>query len=146
MRDEDKLVEPPPNADGMSFADVKRAYAQLYSQREEEKRLRRASDSVLRVRAEEARGAKKDLKKVNKQLVTISKKQKAKEEANKAGMWSGGAAVTVTIMYEMFKISGFPGGLKWMEFWEHEAVFGVIMWMVTLLFGHAYKAAHPDSK
>ena len=88
----------PPTADGMSFADVKRAYAQLYSQREEEKRLRRASDSVLRVRADEARGAKKDLKKVNKQLVTISKKQKAKEEANKAGMWSGGAAVTVTSM------------------------------------------------
>jgi hypothetical protein len=30
-----------------------------------------------------------------------------------------------------------------MDFWHHEAVFGVIMWLVTLLFGWVYRSMHP---
>ena len=40
----------------------------------------------------------------------------AKEEAKKAGYWSGAAAISVTILYEVWKIVGFPGGREWIEF------------------------------
>ena len=79
------------------------------------------------------------------QLVTLSRKQKARDEANKAGYWSGAAAITVTIFYEAFKVVGFPGGRAWAEFWGHEAVYGVIVWTMTMTFGWAYRATHSGS-
>ena len=31
---------------------------------------------------------------------------------------------------------------KWMEFWSHEAVYGVIVWLTTVLFAEVYKATN----
>mgnify|MGYP005820519763 FL=1 len=129
-----------------TYAELKMYYKQLVEELDECHRNRRASEQLSKSRYGEAAEAKTEAKKIRRDLVTISKKQKAKEEASKAGYWSGGAAIFVTIIYEVCKVSGFPGGREWIEFWQHEAVFGLVMWMVTMLFGWAYKSMHPESK
>ena len=88
--------------------------------------------------------ATKENKTINKRLLTLSKKQKALDEAKKAGYWSGAAAISITILYETWKVIGFPGGSRWMDWWNHEAVFGVMMWLATCMFGWFYKAANGE--
>jgi len=83
---------------------------------------------------------REEVKIAKRHVVTLTKSQKASEEANKAGMWSGGAAITVTILYEIWKVIGFPGGREWEDFWNHEAPYGVIMWLTTILFAQLYKS------
>ena len=77
--------------------------------------------------------------------VTLTKKQQAADSAKSAGLWSGMAAVAVTLLYETWKVIGFPGGYRWMEWWNHEAVFGILMWVSTYCFATAYKLSHPDN-
>ena len=129
-----------------TYAELKMYYKQLVEELDECHRNRRASEQLSKSRYGEAAEAKTEAKKIRRDLVTISKKQKAKEEASKAGYWSGAAAIFVTIMYEVFKVSGFPGGNKWLDFWQHEAVYGVIMWFVTVSFGWLYRGFYPESK
>lgn len=135
----------PEDPDGLTFADLKKAYVLALQRLDECKRMKSAVSSSLRDTRKDERELKDQVKRTNRQLVTLSKRQKAKEEASKAGYWSGGAAIAVTIMYEIFKVSGFPGGAEWTEFWNHEAVFGVIMWTMTMVFGQAYKSIHSNS-
>ena len=135
----------PEDPDGLSFGDLKKAYIKLYGEWEDAKRRRGNADSVLKTVTMEGREAKRQAKKRGKEVITLTRREKARAEANKAGYWSGGAAIAVTIMYEIFKVSGFPGGRDWAEFWNHEAVFGVIMWAVTLSFGWVYRSMHPES-
>ena len=87
---------------------------------------------------------KKEAKSASKQLVQLTKKQKAAEEAKKAGYWSGAATIGITILYETWKVIGFPGGHKWMDWWNHEAVYGVMVWLSTCAFAWFYKSSHKD--
>jgi hypothetical protein len=57
-------------------------------------------------------------------------------------MWSGAAAISVTILYETWKVVGFPGGYQWMEWWNHEAIFAVLMWTATVVFAQLHKAVN----
>ena len=129
-----------------SYGELKMYYTQAIEELDECHRQRRAIEGVSRSRTKEARDAQAESKKVQRDLVTITRKQKAKEEGQKAGYWSGAAAICVTITYEIFKVVGFPGGVKWEGFWAHEAVYGVIMWLVTMTFAWIYKDLHPGSK
>ena len=79
------------------------------------------------------------------QVVKLSKKQKATDEAKKAGYWSGAATIAITILYETWKVVGFPGGREWMAWWEHEAIYGVMVWISTCTLGWFYRAGHKDS-
>ena len=74
------------------------------------------------------------------QVVKLSKKQKATDEAKKAGYWSGAATIAITILYETWKVVGFPGGREWMALCEHEAIYGVIVWISTCTLGWFYRA------
>ena len=121
-------------------------YKRAIEELDECHRNRRASEQLSRSRYGEAAEAKTEVKKVKRNLVTLTKRQKAKDEASKAGLWSGAAAVCCTIMYEIFKVAGFPGGAKWTHFWQHEAVYGTIMWGYTMVFAWVYKDLHPESK
>ena len=116
----------------------------LYNQAVKEIHALRASNKsegvVSREYKHERDELKEDLKKTKRHVVTITKSQKAAQEANKAGMWSGGAAIAVTILYEVWKVIGFPGGHEWEEFWNHEAPYGVIMWLTTIMFAQFYKS------
>ena len=125
-----------------SFAELRAHYNVLYGMYEDCHEMKGMTNEALRYRTVEVRGARADAKAAKSKLVTLSKHQKAKDEANKAGYWSGAAAITVTIFYEAFKVVGFPGGRAWAEWWGHEAVYGVIVWTVTMGFGWAYRATH----
>jgi hypothetical protein len=69
-----------------------------------------ASSQAARNYHKERDEAQKSAKISNRQVLTLTKKQKAAQEANKSTMWSGAAAIAVTILYETWKVVGFPGG------------------------------------
>ena len=125
-----------------SFAELRTYYDQAIAELDECHRQRRAIEGVSKANRKDLLASRSEAKAAKGQLVTLSKKQNAKDEANKAGYWSGAAAITVTIFYEAFKVVGFPGGRAWAEFWGHEAVYGVIVWCVTMTLGWAYRATH----
>jgi len=134
---------PPRNSSEVgSFAELRSHYDTVVAELDECKRMKGATTAILRDRTGEVRGARADAKAARGELVTLTKQQKAKDEANKAGYWSGAAAISVTIAYEAFKVVGFPGGRAWAEWWGHEAVYGAIVWSVTMGFGWAYRATH----
>lgn len=86
-----------------------------------------------------------ELKSAKRSIVTLSRRQKAADESKKAAAWSGGAAICVTILYQLWHTIGFPfarngADKKWQAFWEHEAVYGVIVWLITVMFAEVYKA------
>ena len=131
-------------AEVASFGDLRKYYDKLIKQTDEiykELRMSRAGHKGDRKELEETRTQVKKAKKI---VFTLTKKQKAAEEAKKAGLWSGAAAIAVTVLYQTWKVIGFPGGYRWMEWWNHEAVFGVMMWVSTYVFATAYKIAHDD--
>ena len=131
-------------AEVASFGDLRGYYDRLIKQQDEihkELRMTRAGHRGDRKDLEETRT---EVKKVKKIVFTLTKKQKAAEQAVMSGLWSGAAAVAVTVLYETWKVIGFPGGYRWMEWWNHEAVFGVMMWVSTYVFATAYKLSHED--
>jgi len=133
----------------MNYPDVQQIRSRIEQERLYTKAVKEVSTLRKQVSAEnivakefkhDRDGLRDELKKTKRTVVTISKREKAAQEANKAGMWSGGAAIFVTILYEIWKVIGFPGGHAWEEFWQHEAPYGVIMWLTTLCFAQFYKA------
>ena len=90
---------------------------------------------------------KGELKSAKRSIVTMSKRQKASDEGKKAAAWSGGAAICITILYQLWHTIGFPfarngADKNWHLFWEHEAVYGAMVWIVTVLFAEVYKATN----
>lgn len=77
-----------------------------------------------------------------KKTVTLTQQQKANDEAKACGYWSGGAAITVTIIYEICEYSGnWLGGPSWAGFWKHQAVHSTALWCMTMIFAFLYKAS-----
>lgn len=110
---------------------------------EEIKTLRQAAHNervASRENRKEALEGRKTVKKLNKDILTLTKKEKAQEEASKCGYWSGAATVCVTMLYEAWRVVGFPGGREWAGWWEHEALYGAICWITTMTFASFYRA------
>jgi chromosome segregation ATPase len=123
------------------------ALAQLDKDNQQLRRQNRALNDLTRERREEKDSANKEVKKLRGNIIHMTRRQKAKDEMNKAGAWSGGAAVTVALFYELCKASdGWIGGPAFQSFWQHEAMISTLTFLVTALFGWAYKSLHPDSK
>ena len=130
-----------------SFGELKMCYDRLMDAYQECKRMKGATESALRRTGKSEKEAVLEAKKVRKDLVTITKKQKAKEEASKANYWSGGAAVVVALYYELCKAGDtWIGGEKYQSFCQHEAMVSTLTFLMTAIFAWAYKAAHPNSK
>ena len=137
----------PSDPAGMSMKDMSKAYRQLWNALEEQKRQKRAIEHVNKANRQELLRKRDEAKTAKGRLVTLSRKQKAKEEASKANYWSGGAAICVALFYELCKASeGWIGGAKYQAFWQHEAMISTLTFLTTSLFAYVYKAAHPDSK
>ena len=88
---------------------------------------------------------KQEAKIANRHVLTLTKKQQATNEAKKAGYWSGASTIAVTILYDTWKVVGFPGGREWMEWWNHEAIYGVMVWLATCSLAYLYKSSRSDS-
>ena len=129
----------PPYNKIRSTSEMKEWYERARKEINNYKSTARVATASAKESATQARSLKAENKQLGKDVVTLTKNQKAADEAKKAGYWSGAAASAVTILYEVWKIVGFPGGREWTEFWQHEAVYGVIMWVSTILFGILYK-------
>ncbi len=137
----------PEDPNGFSFADLQRAYTTLHKRLAECRRMKGATDTVLRKSVANEREAVKKANSANKKLVTISKKQKAKEEAAKAGYWSGASAICVALTYELMKAgNAWPGGPQYREFWSHEAMVTTLTFVFTACLGWFYRSVHPDSR
>jgi len=102
-----------------------------------------ANENVI---AKEFKHDRDDLKATNKRisrnLVTMTKREELAKAAQKSGMWSGAAGTTVSIAYLYWDHAGFPGGYSWESFWEHDQVFGLLMFLTTVIYGSVWKALH----
>ena len=122
-----------------SPTELKEKYESARTEINNYKRTAKIANVTSRQLAQDKEKLKKEAKITGKQVLTLTKKQKASEEANKSTMWSGAAAIAVTILYETWKVVGFPGGRQWMDWWNHEAVYGIMMWTATIFFAQMYK-------
>ncbi len=122
-----------------SPTELKEKYESARAEINNYKRTAKIANVTSRQLAQDKEKLKKEAKITGKQVLTLTKKQKASEEANKSTMWSGAAAIAVTVLYETWKVVGFPGGRQWMDWWNHEAVYGIMMWTATIFFAQMYK-------
>ena len=127
-----------------SRSDAKEYYEAMREEINNYKESAKSNRIMAKKYSNKADEATKENKTINKRLLTLSKKQKALDEAKKASYWSGAAAISITILYETWKVIGFPGGRQWASWWEHEAVYGVLMWSATCMFGWFYKASRGE--
>jgi|TARA_R100001163_G_C5000684_1_gene149917 hypothetical protein len=81
-------------------------------------------------------------KRISKNLITMTKREELSKASLKSGMWSGAAGTTVSIAYLYWDHAGFPGGYNWESFWEHDQVFGLLMFVTTVVYGAVWKALH----
>ena len=137
------MLHPPWNRTA-SVDERRRHYEAMREEIASHRQSVRVSGATARQYREKAEEATTEKKVADKKLLHLTKKQKATEEGKKAGYWSGAAAISVTILYEAWTGVGFPGGRQWMNFWNHEAVYGVLMWFTTLMFGWFYRATQGD--
>ena len=127
------------SSDVASTSDLREFYDKLIKQSDELQEELQMTRVISRAGRKELTDTRTKVKKAEKIVFTLTKKQQATAEAKKAGLWSGAAAVSVTVLYETWKVVGFPGGYKWVEWWQHEAVFAIIMWVSTYVFAQLYK-------
>lgn len=128
-----------------SRSDMKMYYESARKEINSYKQAAKSANIVSRDLAHDKHEAVKQAKVASRQVLTLTKKQQATNEAKKAGYWSGASTIGVTILYETWKVTGFPGGNKWMEWWNHEAIYGVMVWVSTCTLAFFYRAAHDDS-
>ena len=123
------------------------AFLRWVARADDEALRHKAAEEALRERASQARSSKHDAKVARGEVVTLTRKQKAKEEASKAGYWSGGAAICVALFYELCKASNqWIGGRQYQDFWQHEAMISTLTFLATSAFAWVYKCSHPGSK
>ena len=106
----------------------------------ESARNQRAANSENRKEVLEKR---QQVKRLNKNLLTMTAKEKAAEEASKCGYWSGAAVAFTSILYMIWDRVGYPYQQSKFgaEFWSSEPVFGVISWVITMTFASFYRAS-----
>ena len=126
-------------AEVASFGELRGHYDTLVKQLDETSAALRLARTSHRGDRRELEDSRTKVEKAEQIAITLTAKQKAADEAKSAGLWSGMAGVAVTLLYETWKVIGFPGGYKWMAWWNHEAVFGILMWISTYCFATAYK-------
>ena len=130
---------PPPERIA-SPTELRQYYEKAVAEIDSLRNTRRSERAVSSKNRQEALESRKQVKKLSSQVVTLTKKEKAKEEANKCGYWSVAATVSVTMLYETWRVVGFPGGNAWLDWWNHEAIFGTITWVTTMTFASFYRA------
>ena len=134
----------PPASQIAAPSELREKYEQARAEIKNYKNAAHNANVTARDLAKDAHKYKSEATIASRQLLQISKRQKASDEAKKAGFWSGAATIGVTILYESWKVVGFPGGHRWMDWWNHEAVYGVMVWCSTMVLGVLYRAAHKD--
>ena len=132
----------PPYNKIRSTGEMKECYERALKEIASLRGIQRTERAASRAHRKEAEESKRQVKRLNRDLLTMTAKEKAAEEASKCGYWSGAATVCVTMLYEAWRIVGFPGGREWAAWWEHEALYGAICFITTMTFASFHKAFH----
>jgi len=123
-----------------SADEMQRLYLRAVKEIESLRKTSKYTNITARQYKHERDSSRQEASHYRKQTVTLTKSQKARDEANATGMWSGGACITVTIIYEICAISGYwIGGHEWEDFWKHQAVHSTVLWLCTVFFAEIYK-------
>ena len=130
----------PPDPQGWSFSDTKRAYRQLWNQLEECKRQRQAVSSVSRANRKDLVESRQDLRKAKGQIVTLTKKEHAKSKEKSAAAYATTAATVLIISYQVVEVFG--GWGRWAPVFEHEATIGVLQVMIGSFLAFAMRPLH----
>tara|TARA_R110000744_G_scaffold251695_2_gene367581 strand:+ start:689 stop:1111 length:423 start_codon:yes stop_codon:yes gene_type:complete len=133
----------PPSNEIASVSQQRELYDRAVAEINDYKSTARIANAGSKMIAQDKDKYKKEAKIANKQVLTLTKKQQATSAAKKAGAWSGASTIGITILYETWKVVGFPGGNQWMEWWNHEAIYGIMVWVTTCAMGWLYRASHP---
>ena len=129
---------PPRNSKSVgSFAELRQHYETLWQQLEECRRMKSASETILKSRTQEVRGTRADLKKAKGEIITLSKKELAKSKEKSSAAYASTAATTLIITYQGVEVSG--GWGKWSPVFEHEATIGVLQVMIGSLLAWAMR-------
>ena len=133
----------PPYNKIRSTGEMKQCYERAVKEITSLRDMQRSERAASRENRQEALESKKQVKRLNRDIVTLTKKEKAAEEASKCGYWSGAAVAFTSILYMIWDRVGYPYERSKFgeEFWSSEPVFGVISWIITMTFSSFYKAA-----
>ena len=133
----------PPYNKIRSTGEMKECYEKALKEITSLRDMQRSERAASRENRQEALESKKQVKRLNRDIVTLTKKEKAAEEASKCGYWSGAAVAFTSILYMIWDRVGYPYERSEFgeEFWSSEPVFGVISWIITMTFASFYKAA-----
>ena len=103
----------PPSHKIASPSEIRRLYDELRSEVDSYREAANRANSGAQAAARDRNKYKEEAKVSSAHVLTLTKQQKSSDEANKSTMWSGAAAISVTILYETWKVVGFPGGYQW---------------------------------
>lgn len=122
-----------------SFSELRSHYLELWEELDECRRMKGATNEVLRTRTGEARGTKAELEKAKRELtVTLTKTQKIKDENTSSAKYAAGAGTVMVIVYEFVKTV--PGGWgHYEDFFNHEIVYSTMQVMLGILLAWAVR-------
>ena len=89
-----------------SFNELRSHYRELWKELDECRRMKGATNAVLRDRTGEVRGARAEAKKARGQVVELTKREHAKAKEKSAAAYATTAATTLIITYEIGEGSG----------------------------------------
>lgn len=128
---------PPEDISGISFKDLRRLYGILWKMWQECKRMKGATEGVLKKTRNDERALKKESAGLKSQVQFMSKKAAAAKSLKETSGWSGIAIGAVTLLWAGFAEYGYPGP-QWL--FEHDIFYGAVCWTATSLFAWAAKA------
>jgi hypothetical protein len=132
----------PPSNEIASPSEQRKLYDRAVAEINDYKTSAHIANVGSKMIAQDKEKYKQEAKVANRHVLTLTKKQQATSEAKKAGAWSGASTIAITILYETWKVVGFPGGNQWMDWWNHEAIYGVMVWVATCTLAFLYRTSH----
>ena len=130
-----------------SLFSLRRHYTAVLEDLQECQRQRSAVESVASDRRKTAEHQKYELRKKQKQILTLTRSAKASEEAKKGATWSAASASCIAILYNVWSnVTGYPGGRLMASTWEMPEVCAAMTGLLGCLLAWAYKVFHPASR
>ena len=123
-----------------SFSELRSHYTQLYKELDECKRMKGATNAVLRDRTGQVRGAKDEAKKAHREVVALTKREHARSKEVSSAKFATSAATALIISYQIVEVSGGFG--KWAPVVGHEATIGVLQVVIGSIFAFAMRPLH----
>ena len=131
-----------------SRGELKEAYERAVKEINEYKQASQRDRNAAKKQRESAERAKRENRALKqKNVIEVTRAQKAKAEQRHTAIISGASTTIITILYQIWNQPrvGFPYRHELgKDFWEHEAVYGALVYLTTILMGWAYRSTQRD--